>query len=380
MDRLKEIETRKNEIKKELETTEDKSKLEKLSKEVDDLLAEERNLKGVEERKAITKKLEENSIVANDIDAEMRMVSANVEVRNTSKYIDAYAEYLKTKDDTEVRSLLTDNATGGTVAVPTFVSDIVKTSREKSSLASLATYSEIKGNFEQQFEYAGSDATDHTEGAADNEGGNISLGIVKLIPGYVNKMISISKEVMSLRGTAFLNYIYDAITHKIFLKLDDKIVAKVLALPATPTSESPSANAITVDPSSKAVVDAVCNLSDEANKPVLIMNKLTYSYFKDVERKSNYNFDIFEGYDVKYSSKLPAYEKATAGAVYMIAGDISNGVQLNFPNGIDNIEFIFDTLTPKKKSLVEISGDSYVAADVVADKAFCLVKKPAASK
>ena len=219
MDRLKEIETRKNEIKKELETTEDKSKLEKLSKEVDDLLAEERNLKGVEERKAITKKLEENSIVANDIDAEMRMVSANVEVRNTSKYIDAYAEYLKTKDDTEVRSLLTDNATGGTVAVPTFVSDIVKTSREKSSLASLATYSEIKGNFEQQFEYAGSDATDHTEGAADNEGGNISLGIVKLIPGYVNKMISISKEVMSLRGTAFLNYIYDAITHKIFLKL-----------------------------------------------------------------------------------------------------------------------------------------------------------------
>lgn len=380
MDRLKEIETRKNEIKKELETIEDKSKLEELNKEVDDLVAEERKLKGVEERKAIAKKLEENPSIATDIDAEMRMAPANVEVRNSSKYIDAYAEYVKTQDDTEVRSLLTDNTSGGTVAVPTFVSDIVKTSREKSSLASLATYSEIKGNLEQQFEYAGSDATDHTEGAADNEEGSISLGTVKLIPGYVNKMISISKEVMNLRGTAFLNYIYGAITHKIFLKLDDKIVTKVLALPATATSESPSANVITVEPSSKAVVDSVCNLSDEANKPVLIMNKLTYSYFKDVERKANYNFDIFEGYDVKYSSKLPAYEKATAGAVYMITGDISNGVQLNFPNGIDNIEFIFDTLTPKKKSLVEISGDSYVAVDVVADKAFCLVKKPAASK
>ena len=32
MDRLKEIETRKNEIKKELETIEDKSKLEELNK------------------------------------------------------------------------------------------------------------------------------------------------------------------------------------------------------------------------------------------------------------------------------------------------------------------------------------------------------------
>ncbi len=380
MDRLKEIETRKNEIKKELETIEDKSKLEELSKEVDDLVAEERKLKGVEERKAIAKKLEENSSIATDIDAEMRMAPANVEVRNSSKYIDAYAEYLKTKDDTEVRSLLSTNATDGNIAVPDFVLDIIKTAREKSNLSSMAIMSEIKGNLTTQFEYGGSDATTHTEGQEDMEEGNILHGIAKLVPEYITKMVSLSKEVMDLKGTAFLNYVYGEITYKIFKAIDEKIITKVVALPSTATKETPSANVVTVEPSSKAVIDAVCNLSDDVIKPVLIMNKLTYAYFKNVERQANYNFDIFEGYDVKYSSKLPAYDKAATNAIYMVAGDISYGVQLNFPKGIAAIEFIIDTITAKRKSMVEISGEEYAAVGVIADKAFCLVKKPAASK
>lgn len=254
MDRLKEIETRKNEIKKELETTEDKGELEKLNKEVDDLLAEERNLKGVEERKAIAKKLEENSIVANDIDSEMRMVSTNVEVRNTPKYIDAYAEYLKTKDDTEVRSLLSTNTTAGNIAVPDFVLDIIKTAREKSNLSSMAIMSEIKGNLTTQFEYGGSDATTHTEGQEDMEEGNILHGIAKLVPEYITKMVSLSKEVMDLRGTAFLNYVYGEITYRIFKAIDAKIITKVAALPATATKETPSANVITVEPSDRKSV------------------------------------------------------------------------------------------------------------------------------
>ena len=185
---------------------------------------------------------------------------------------------------------------------------------------------------------------------------------------------------MDLKGTAFLNYVYGEITYRIFKAIDEKIITEVVALPSTATKETPSANVVTVEPSSKAVIDAVCNLSDDVIKPVLIMNKLTYAYFKNVERQANYNFDIFEGYDVKYSSKLPAYDKAATNAIYMVAGDISYGVQLNFPKGIAAIEFIIDTITAKKKSMVEISGEEYAAVGVIADKAFCLVKKPAASK
>ena len=43
------------------------------------------------------------------------------EIRSSKAYIEAYAEYIKTGRDDEVRGLLTTNATGGTIPGPTFV-------------------------------------------------------------------------------------------------------------------------------------------------------------------------------------------------------------------------------------------------------------------
>ena len=52
---------------------------------------------------------------------EIKMNDA-VEIRNSKEYINAFAEYIKSGDDTEVRSLLTTNG-DGTVAVPQIVLD-----------------------------------------------------------------------------------------------------------------------------------------------------------------------------------------------------------------------------------------------------------------
>ena len=52
---------------------------------------------------------------------------ADMEIRNTKEYINAYAEYLKNDEDAECRSLLTENASGG-IPVPEMVYDIVKNS------------------------------------------------------------------------------------------------------------------------------------------------------------------------------------------------------------------------------------------------------------
>ena len=62
-------------------------------------------------------------------EVEERKMSIN-EIRNSKEYIDAYAEYIKTEDDTELRALLTENVSGK-VPVPELVYDVVKTAWER---------------------------------------------------------------------------------------------------------------------------------------------------------------------------------------------------------------------------------------------------------
>ena len=57
-----------------------------------------------------------------------------MEIRNSKEYIEAYANFIKTGDAKECRALLSDNATGGVVPVPTFVGEIVAKRLEDSPI------------------------------------------------------------------------------------------------------------------------------------------------------------------------------------------------------------------------------------------------------
>lgn len=297
------------------------------------------------------------------------------ELRNSQKYIDAYAEMIKTGKEEEVRALLSENAADGTIAVPDLVYDIVKTAWDKNEIMSLVTKTELAGNLKVNFEISGTDAVIHTEGSGSVTEEELVEGIATIIPAFVKKWIAISDEVMAMRGQAFLNYIYDELTHKIVKKMADQLVALIAALPQVATATSPDAAKITTAPAMSTVAEAIANLSDEASNPVIIMNKLTYSAFKAVQYGNNYGVDPFEGLDVKFNNTLPAYSAATAGQVYMIVGDLGQGAIANFPEG-DTIRFTFDELTRKKDDLVEVLGKEYVGLGVVACKAFTLVAKP----
>ena len=130
----------------------------------------------------------------------------------------AYADYIKSGKDEEVRSLLTTNVGVGTVAVPDFVYDIVKTAWEKSDIMSLVRKVNGAGNLKVQFEISGSDAVIHDEGSGAVSEETLTLGIVTLVPVSIKKWISISDEVYDLRGESFLRYIYDELTYRIAKK------------------------------------------------------------------------------------------------------------------------------------------------------------------
>ena len=387
MERLQEIATRKAELKAMLEG-EEKVDLEEIRTELEALETEEKEInekvqaeqkkaeEEAEERRKAAEKIAKGDEKAKEIKKEEKM--DNVITRNSKEYIDAFAEYVKTGNDEEVRTLLTENV-NGTIATPDFVYDKVKTAWDKNEIMQFVHKVELKGNLKVNFEISGSDAVVHLEGSEAVSEETLTEGIATIVPESIKKWISISDEAYDLRGEAFLNYIYDELTYRIVKKCADLLVAKIATLPDTATSTSPAADAITAAPAQSTVAEAVAHLSDEASNPVIIINKLTYAEFKKVQYAGNYGVDVFEGLKVVFNNTLPAYSAANANAVYAIVGDLGEGAIANFPNGTDAVEFKFDELSRKKEDLIEVLGRQYVGLGVVSSKAFTLVKKPSSS-
>ena len=302
-----------------------------------------------------------------------------MEMRNTPEYINAYAEYIKSGNDMECRKLTSENDTTpngtGTVAVPEFVYDIVKTAWEKEGIMSLVRKSYLRGNLKVQFEISGSDAAIHAEGDTAVAEETLVLGIVTLVPQSIKKWISISDEVYDLRGEEFLRYIYDELTYRIAKKAADTLIAKIEACGTVSTTTCPGVpKLVAASPALGTVAAAMSMLSDEAANPVVIMNKATWGTFKAVEYAGSFPVDPFEGLPVVFNNTIASAAAATTGVTYAIVGDLGHGALANFPNG-DGIDFKFDELSKKKEDLIEVLGREYVALGVVAPNAFVKITK-----
>ena len=384
MTRLEQIEARKLELRDEINAAEDAEKIDELNKEVDALNEEVQEIEAHQEEEKQAKELEEKKFMAKEIKLEERNMD-NKEFRNSKEYVEAFANYIKTNDAKELRALVSTQgyATGNsaTVEVPDMVYDIVKTAWEREDLMARVRTLSVKGNLKVQFEVSGTPAVEHQEGNGAVSEEELVLGVVQLTPVSIKKWISISDEVLDMRGEDFLRYIYDEITYRIAKKCADILVAKIAALPQTLAANSDgvydkvSANKITKAPAIGLVAEAVANLSDEANELTIVMNKLTYGDFKAIQYANGYAVDPFEGLKVVYNNTLPAYSAATAGQVYMIVGDFDNGALANYPDG-EGIEMKYDDTTLMTSDLVRILGRRYVGIEPVADKHFTLVAKP----
>lgn len=377
---IEELETRKTQIAEEVET--EGADLDALTEEVRSIKAEIKARKDTEAKRAKIRTAVANGageIVEAPVVEKRNTMKDIAEIRNSKEYIDAYAEYLKTGDDTELRTvdpLLTENVSG-TIAAPELVYDIIKTAWDSNDIMALVNRVELKGNLKVNFEISGTDAVIHTEGGAAVDEEELVEGIVTLVPAYVKKWKSFSDEVMSLRGEAFVRYIYDELAYRIVKKIADQLITLIAALPTTATSTSPAAAAVKAAPAVGTIATALGQLSDEATNPVVVMNKATWSVFKAAQYANGFSVDPFEGLEVHFNNSLPAYAGASEDDVYAIVGDFGQGAIANFPNGED-IEYTFDTLTRKKEDLVEVLGKVYVAVAPVACGAFVNITAPAA--
>ena len=367
---MSDIEQRSLEI-EELMKAED-ADIEALSKEVEELEARKAEIETeVEKRK---KEAEEALKTAKEVEKVEERKMDNKEIRNSKEYIDAFGEYIRTGDDKVLRTLLTENASG-TVAVPDFVYNIVKTAWDEEGIMSLVRKSYLKGNLKVGFEIDADEAAIHTEGGEAVSEENLTLGIVELKPVSIKKWISISDEVYDLRGEAFLSYIYREIAHRIAKKAADTLIAKIEACGTVSTTTQVGVPVVTeATLGLGTIAKALAELSDEATNPVIIMNKKSYAAFKAVQYAGNYAVDPFEGLQVRFNNKITAYEAATTGVTYALVGDLGEGALANFPNG-EEITFKFDELSRKKEDLIEVLGREFIAIEPIAPNHFVKIQK-----
>ena len=288
----------------------------------------------------------------------------DMEIRNSHEYIEAFAQYVKTGNAKECRSLLSDNTSGGVIPVPSFVGEIVAKRLEASPILSRVRRMNAAGNVKVGFEISAPAAVAHTEGSttpvAEEE---LSLGIVNLVPKSYKKWVSISDEALdSMAGEEYLRYIYDEVARGIIKAEENAVVAKILAAPQTATSSAPAvaktgsaAGAIT------DFVDARALLSSAAEDLVIICTPAQYATYRGLQMAAYYGVDPFDGLEVIFS------DAATAP----IIGDLA-GVMMNLPKG-EAIEFKYDDRTRMKLDLVDILGRQPAAIEVVGNLFFAKV-------
>lgn len=375
---LKDIEMRASEIREAMKAED--ADIEALTVETKSLIEEKARLMAetaekeaeVEERKADMEAVIESKGVEIEkpiIEEKMTMT----EVRNSKEYIDGYANYIKTGDDSECRALLSENG-GGAVPVPEMVYDIVKNAWEKEGIMSLVKKSYLKGNLKVGFELSAGAATIHTEGQAVSEE-SLTLGICELTPIAIKKWVSISDEALDLTGETFLRYIYDEVAYQIAKKAADEIVAKIEACGTVATTNAvgvPKVTAATVGIGT--VAQAMAQLSDQAANPVVMMNKQTWGAFKAAQAAASYAYDPFEGLPVVFNNTIKAFSAASTGDTYAIVGDLGEGALANFPNGGD-IKFKFDDLSLATSDLVRVIGRQHVGLGIIGPNAFVKVVK-----
>ena len=349
---MSDIEVRAGEI-AELLKAED-ADIEALTAETEELEARKAEiLKAAEERKALLDEVEATAVEVETIEKEGEGTMEIKELRNTPEYIDAYAEMIK-GDDRELRALLTENATNGTVAVPEFVEERIRGDWSKKPILAGIRKVFVKGNYKVNYEASASDAVKHTEGANAPAQETLTLAIINYLPEYYKKWIKVSDSVLALRGEAFLNYLLSEFENKIYQVIEDDIVAELEA--STLTAK------VTHALDKTAVLNGIAALSDEAANPVAIMSKTTWAAIKEDALDGNVYADPFEGLQVLFNST----------ATGVLVGDLDCIVG-NFPEGFE-IKFVVDEKTYAEEDMIKVVGKLMGDVHLVQPAGFALVK------
>ena len=307
------------------------------------------------------------------------MEQNNVNIRESKEYALAYFRAIVKGDDTEVRSLLSLNASsGGQIPVPEILDNEIRTAWEENKLLGLVKQTYYKGNVKVGFELSATGASIHLEGATKPDEEVVTLGIVELKAQNIKKWISVSDEAIEGTTVDTVGYLYKEIAQKIAEKAEEVLVGLIDAAPQTSTASAAAVGLLKYGIDQSTILQAVSLLSASAKNLNIVMNRQTYALFANVALQANYAIDVFDGLKdrIVFSAALPGYADASEDDTYAIIGDFGYGAQANFPNG-SGITIKYDDLSLAEFDLVKLVGRQYVGMGVVAPNAFVKLTVPA---
>ena len=376
---MEEIETRMSEIKAEIDSA-DADKLDALNAEIEALETRKGEI-AMENRKADMKAVAEGAgvVVAKAEEKEVRTLES---VKGSQEYLEAFANYIKTGEEKECRALLTDLVDGGSVPTPTIIDNFIATAWERANLVSRVRRTSIKGTAKYPFEYSATGASVHTEGAKAPDEEALVLGTVSVEPQMLKKWITVSDEVLALKGQEFLDYIYDEIEFRILALADAQVVAAIKAAPSSATTSAAGVRAVTVaNVGFDTIFQALAELSSAAKNPVAIMNKNVYfnefMSLKDLSNRPIYNVVADNGRPTYYINGVEVIFDNSLDDATILVGDL-DGIIMNLPDGRE-VTFVTDPYSLAEKDMVKIVGKMYAGIAVVRDGYFCKVTITGAS-
>lgn len=298
------------------------------------------------------------------------------EIRSSKKYIDAYVDYIKGKNDgTECRALLTENAdtTGltnvsGPVPVPTYIEDRIQVAWENDQIMSRVSKTYLKGILKVGVEMSATPAGVHAEGDEAPDEEQLILAVVQLVPETIKKWITVSTEVMDLNGEAFLDYLYDEIEYQIVKAAAGIALGKIDAAGTSGTSAPIVAEATITAPALSDIVSGIGSLSGDARDIVFIANRGTIAAYQALGMGANYAVDVFGGATVIPTDLVPSFANASEDDVFAYVGDLS-AIRANYPNG-DEVKFVFDEYSLAEQDLVKIVGRQMAGIGLIRSGAF----------
>lgn len=372
---VEQLEERRSAIVAELDKPD--ANLDALEKEAREIKEELETRKADEAKKAEIRSsiAKGEGTVMQNFKQEVPAVKTDEEIRSSAEYCEAWKNYVMTGNDTECRTLLTTQVSG-TVPIPVILEGGIQTAWENDPIMSRVRRTFVRGNLKVAFELSADGAYEHVEGTTAPTEESLTLGVVELIPKNIKKWITISDEVVAMGGEEFVRYITDEITYQIVKKAAALGIADITGAGTQNGSSAIGVPQVTEAPGLTTIAEAAAHLSDQATNVVIVMNRLTEVEFTKAYAAGNFAVDPFAGLPRIYTSALPAYNAASASAVYAIVGDLS-ALQYNYPEG-DGIVLKYDDTTLAEKDLVKIVGRQYAAHKITRPGRLVNIVKPAA--
>lgn len=235
MDRLKEIETRMAQIRSEVDSTEDITKVEELKKEVEALKEERKAIEETKKQKEIAEKLEEKSLDAKEITKEERKMEEKKFDLSSKEYRSAWAKKLMnlsedkftpeelralgdavtTTDTTFVASAAdTQGINNGGLFIPTTVrSELMEIISKKSPIFNDVRKLQVAGNIDLPYLFEADDAEWYTE-TTDTKNEGQEYRNLQLTGWELAKDIVITWKLEEMAVESFISFILDELAEK----------------------------------------------------------------------------------------------------------------------------------------------------------------------